>query len=102
MKPAVLPLQFELGAVGEADFTVAGLVVTAAVATFRGLNSPTPLLVEALTVVGSVLQLRLTQGDVTTIGAGISEYQLDVVIAGQTHRLAKGSVTVAYGLTTVF
>lgn len=102
MQPAILPISFELGANGVADYLVTGLAMTAAEATFRAKGSATILLSLPCPVVGSTVQMRLTPAQTAILGSGIHSYQLDVVSGGQSLRIAKGSVTVAFGIETVF
>lgn len=104
MRPANLPMSFELGTDEAADFAVSvNLPLTAAIVTFRRKGEAAAALTKACTIgAGNVAQLRLTPADLATLGAGAHSYQLDIQSNGQTYRIAKGSATVAYGVTSVF
>jgi hypothetical protein len=98
MIPAVLNLSFELGVIGEADFTVSeDLIITAAKAGFRkDRGEVLTFTVDCVIEGGLVIKLRVPTAQLEQLGIGRHAYQLDVLADGEPLRLVKGIVSVAY------
>jgi hypothetical protein len=100
MIPASYNLFFELGATGEADFTLAeDLFVVEAKVGLRKDNQAEASAIITCAINNLTISLSVPEATLAALGTGVHGWQLDVKLANNdVLRIAKGDLAIGYGL----